>query len=452
MAGIFILNRALLRELWFDEALTFLNFAMLPDIAAIYRNYVIPNNQILFTVLLKYWHELALLPLNIDVYLRVLPLIFAIGTLGVLLSWRRYFSNKTLYLIMAAMVISLPFEIYSVALRAYMLSLFLMLLCITIAFRVNQHPTPWNLLGYFLAAMAGVAALPSNIVVLGGIAWWFLPFDSLTKCLKINWWYLAVSPLTALALFYLPITPQVQGVLALKEGWNSGINAATAFYLAFLLSFLPLVIASLIQPYSNWRHLVKIAGIILLPLPFFLIRTPAPFPRVFFPYWAILMLLLVEMLNGFIARHRRHSWLYPLLAASIIITGLLMQVCRLPLSETIGGQRASDDYFYPGYCRPDFQPRETVILLTKQFGSSLPPTYISFMADFYPIVFYGLLEGLDAGTWRFDGPRNRVENLHSGNLVILSNYPNELDNFIKRFGVEPVFLMTNGFHRIYRIP
>ena len=37
---------AIRRELWFDEALTLMNFVIPMDLGAIYQNYLIPNNHI----------------------------------------------------------------------------------------------------------------------------------------------------------------------------------------------------------------------------------------------------------------------------------------------------------------------------------------------------------------------------------------------------------------------
>ena len=42
----------LLRQLWFDEALTVMNFALMASPRAIYANYAIPNNHILFSIVL----------------------------------------------------------------------------------------------------------------------------------------------------------------------------------------------------------------------------------------------------------------------------------------------------------------------------------------------------------------------------------------------------------------
>lgn len=446
----FIINAAIFRDLWFDEALTFLNFARQPGIERIYRNYVIPNNQILFSILLKYWYVLQPSFLRLDFFMRLLPLIFAGGALWVLFLWRRFFSRRAVYLIMAALAMSLPFEIYSVALRAYMPSLFLLVLAVYIALRFQRKPgIPWGI-GYFFVSLAAVAALPTNIIPLGGIALWFMPLNSPRDCRRFRWWFLAAAPLAALALFYLPILNNVQKVLALKEGWDNNFAAAVLFYAAFFLTFLPLAVTACMHR-AHWDKWLKVGGGVLLPLFFFLSRSPAPFPRVFFPYWAVLLLVLADGLNSFLAVRRRTA-VYPVLAALVCIGAAGMHAGRLELSNFFAGGHNMDDYFYPSYARPEFKPQATVRLLAEMNGRNLPPVYVSFQADFYPMVFYGMVNGIEPGVWRFDNPRTRVGSLPPGALAVLSDTQEDLDDFIKRFGVTPVYLAASGFHRIYRIP
>ena len=59
-ASVFIIAIAcirpvLQRELWFDEALTLLNFVLPLDLGKIYFSYTIPNNQIVYSMMLKLW-------------------------------------------------------------------------------------------------------------------------------------------------------------------------------------------------------------------------------------------------------------------------------------------------------------------------------------------------------------------------------------------------------------
>lgn len=71
----------LFRPLWFDEALTVLNFALAPNPAAIYLNYSIPNNQICYTFLLRLWIEFQPAFLDTTVWLRLLSVLLGAGTL-----------------------------------------------------------------------------------------------------------------------------------------------------------------------------------------------------------------------------------------------------------------------------------------------------------------------------------------------------------------------------------
>ena len=64
----------LLRPLWFDEALTVQNFALLDSVESIYFNYVIPNNQLLYTMLLHFWIKLYCNFGSIDSWMRLLSL------------------------------------------------------------------------------------------------------------------------------------------------------------------------------------------------------------------------------------------------------------------------------------------------------------------------------------------------------------------------------------------
>ena len=112
------------RDLWFDEALTFLDFAQRGSPLVIYRSYVIPNNQILYTIALHYWAQL--LPPGIDpvFWFRLLSFFSGIATLLLLYRlFRVRLAGGTILLpVLAAMAVSVPFLIYATALRGYMQS------------------------------------------------------------------------------------------------------------------------------------------------------------------------------------------------------------------------------------------------------------------------------------------------------------------------------------------
>ena len=63
------------RELWFDEALTLTNFMLPLKLEEIYFNYTIPNNQIVYTMLLKVWDRAYLGYIDIIAHWRLLSLV-----------------------------------------------------------------------------------------------------------------------------------------------------------------------------------------------------------------------------------------------------------------------------------------------------------------------------------------------------------------------------------------
>ena len=55
ITALLITAQTLYRELWFDEALTLLNFVLPLELGDIYFSYHIPNNHIVYSMLLKIW-------------------------------------------------------------------------------------------------------------------------------------------------------------------------------------------------------------------------------------------------------------------------------------------------------------------------------------------------------------------------------------------------------------
>ena len=110
----------ILRQFWFDESLTLLNFALLPA-EKIYTSYAIPNNHILYTYLLHWHYVLAPAGIAEDIWCRLLSLAIAFSYL--LFSWWsiKRTSHRILLCLFAA---SLPFAIYATSVRGYVAALF----------------------------------------------------------------------------------------------------------------------------------------------------------------------------------------------------------------------------------------------------------------------------------------------------------------------------------------
>ena len=151
----------ILRQFWFDESLTLLNFALLPA-EKIYTSYAIPNNHILYTYLL-HWHYLFA-PAGIaeDIWCRLLSLVIAFGYL--IFSWWsiKKRAHRILLCIFAA---SLPFALYATSVRGYIAALFFAAVTLHTACVFAGKGNVRSGLFYLLSSLGCVAVLPSNIAV-----------------------------------------------------------------------------------------------------------------------------------------------------------------------------------------------------------------------------------------------------------------------------------------------
>jgi len=452
------LRTAITRPLWFDEALTLLNFVMLPRWSDIYWNYAIPNNHILFTLLLRGVAEtMWMLGLGVlEFAWRSVSLIAAIVAVVIMYrTWKQRCGEIVTFLVLASLVMAPSFMIYATAVRGYMVGF----LCVLLAFESARRFMSGRriyLLWFSLASLAAVATIPTDILAVeaalllvlprrGGRDWW-------------SWLTLAVIPPLMFLMFYLPLWPQLMRNMALKEGWGDGGRAALMVYVGFLLPLLPLVLVQL--PgwcggcAGNWRRL-RFWGIVLLvavPLLAIAVFHPYPFPRTFFVWWPLGLYLVAAGIHRWLAWLRRCRQLgrrtdWSIAAAVILIAlavfGLSPGVAKV--SKWIIPGNELDDFFRPYYI-VDYHPEETVGLTRDVAGW----VYVSFGADPYPLMYYGLLQQMPAERWHFDGPRGRVSTLDGCGLVVLSRDDDPAAT-VTRFGLKALHpLKRNGYHVIYR--
>ena len=98
------------RALWFDEALTVLQFAVLPSAGAVYHAYVIPNNQIIHTILVRFFLENVPGGMDLVHWLRLLPVLTALGTVLILFCrFRKICGVWPLAAVLTAWILSPPF-------------------------------------------------------------------------------------------------------------------------------------------------------------------------------------------------------------------------------------------------------------------------------------------------------------------------------------------------------
>jgi len=451
----------LLRELWFDEALTLMNFALLPSPLAIYRSYVIPNNHILYTILLHGWVRLPDPGLRQDFLLRLPSLLLAAASLGVLYgAFRRALGRFPLLIALTALAVSPPFLVYASAVRGYMAGCFFVSLAAAAACSFARRPGGRNFCGYFLCCLLAAGTVPSDLLALCGCVLLALPcagnrFPPWRRALP-----LAGAPFAALALFYLPILPSFLAVCRLGEGWSDGAGVVRAFAAAGaaavgvpgVLFLFSCVLRGGKYPWRTGMY----AAICLLPLPAAFLLSPAPFPRVFLPLFPLLALLAARGIRDCgaflrLKRGGRGRVFYAVLAVCAVSGGLLMQTapCRAALSK-VCGDAPGDDFFSGYYMRPEHRPSLTAERLSKMYApENLPPVFISFAADPWPTMYYLLERGLRT-QFLFDGPRGQVQRLLPGTLVVISR-GEEPENTARRFSVRLVPLFDNVKHRVFAV-
>ena len=467
IAALFYFAQAFLfRDLWFDEALTVLNFALSEPVSQIYFNYAIPNNQILYTFLLRLWIELQPAGIDPTVWLRLLSLLLGGGTLAALyFLFKASMGGGTILLpVLTATAVSIPFLIYTTALRGYMLSALLVVFALHNALRFAGRADFASWCRYAIFSLLCVGTIPSNLAVMAGVVLYALPLCGIEFYRRRKFWILAATPVAMFLLFYLPIFPQFLAVTRLGEGWHNGFQVLLALLAAFAYSYAMLLLPAtgallaFDRPHYNFLWSAR-AAIWLLPIPMALLLPVAPFPRVFFPFLPLFLLLLTSGIRDLTALNCRwqRRWNQPVWIIALTVVALLWGFAaswpelRLAFSRRNGGASA-DDYFFGYYLRPEHTPRETVRQLAELYpaGTIPPVVYLSFTADPWAIMFYGNLAGLTPQEYRFDGPRGRVESLPPGSLAILRE--DEPASVIEqRFRCRLALLFSNSNHGVYRV-
>ncbi|MBE6392497.1 MAG: hypothetical protein E7044_00345 [Lentisphaerae bacterium] len=457
-AFLFFAHPYLLREFWFDEALTLMNFAWMPDPVRIYFSYVIPNNQIFYTIALHYWAQLPVDFFRADFFLRLLSLLFATGTLLVLyVSFRRTCGRYPLLLALSALALSPPFLIYATALRGYMASAFFTALAVKFAVDFQRKADFFTWGKYAVSCLLAVGTIPSNLLALGGCVLYALPLAGKSFWSKKRFWLLCLTPFAALAVFYLPILKSFLGVCRLGEGWQDGkavllawsVTAGCVFGVLWIVWF-----AALIRR-CNYSVVIRM-GILLLPASAVILLPTAPFPRVFFPLLPLLGLIVANGIRCCSAfrqeRKQMARILFGILGCVVLLSAfVLKQESTKEFLSGYCGNRSGDDFFYGFYMRKDHVPQQTAQELEKIYGrnSVLPPVYFSFLADPWPSMYYILANG-QRSEFLFDGPRGKVAALAAGSLVVIHKKENP-GTVAERFGVTLLPLFQTPLHSVFKV-
>ena len=423
----------LIRPLWFDEALTVLNFALLETPAKIYNSYIIPNNQIIHTILLHWWIKLS----NLD-FLRFLPLLCGIATLVLLWQMRRKSSNVALYTVLFCLAASFSFGIYATALRGYIFSCAMTAGGVWVVSHYLENGKKRFLAGWFIFSLLGVGTIPGTLAGLAAALLYAVGNCRWEIFKKWRLYLAGLMPIAAFAIFYLPIKEQLLRCAALGEGWNNGTMMLLALAMGIIFTFLPVLLPALAGQIRKHRLTPKIfhLAIWLLPVPAAYIFKVAPFPRVFLPVFPIFALLLANGVKNFYALIRKkkgRKYLEFVFVAIGIFICLWSGVCSFEkfrqrietLHPAPGGQ---PDFIDCHFVRKDFSPRVTAGEFKMRFPE-LPVVYVSFASDPWALMCAFMEQGIKTRIV-FDGPAGKVSNTP---LVAIKHFNENTADLEQRF-------------------
>ena len=445
-AAVASASLVLRRELWFDEAITVSLYMMPLRLHRIYLSYVIPNNQIVYTVLLKLWNGLLpdTSPTNVAFW-RILSLLAAISAMAILFRLRRKLHDRTPWgaaTVLTVLAVSPAFQNYATALRGYALSWFWIALALDGAWRIfhGHARSGWGL--YAAGMLGAVGTVPTNLLACAGVVVYAFPWSRRDLLRDRRLWMLAAGPFLAVAVFYLPILRSFLNTFSLNEGFSSRFGALAVVYGSIAVTFgiLPLVeIPRLKRPGLRRRFR---CAIWLLPVPAILLLHSVPFPRVFCTLFPLYAMLLADGIaaTGRISRPR-----IAVSAGCLLVSLAALRLCAPAAAAAAGLSEYEDDYFRPWYMAKDYSVRELLPELEKRPGVSA--VFMSLGSDPCPLMFYAALRDIKRD-FRPDQPVGKVKTMPASALFILRRDESP-EEFETRFGGKLLLLFAGHDCSVY---
>lgn len=447
----------LTRPPWFDEVLTLgwltLGFAKIPF------TYPIPNNHIVYTMLLSLWNSAGgALTDNWILLLRLLSLVTG-GTALWLLS--RILIRRGGLIAGAAcsalLAVSGPMVLFSTALRGYAAAL---LFCIAAFLAAELWMKRKNVCSsaffYLLFCYLAVGVMPTALFALLTGALFFLPALRDPEK-RLRWCLLAVIPIFCVPLFYAHIFGKLVAASQLREGWTGYGAAYWNLYAAFGVSVLPLLAAASAGMWKLWKHqpplrprLLCFLLIAVMPLFLLIPANVPPFPRIFFPFFGIWSIILVIPAREYFRTAGRNGTVLFLLTALLWI--FLAPTATPMVSRLLFGPAGTDDLLCPYPVSEEFIPMEAV----KTIRENLPPdgaVFIDFDADPPSLRFILLNYGVPETAILYDRPDfGQVMRLPPGTLLVCRDRT-DLEKLKQRFHLSgnPEPLLERGMQKVYRM-
>ena len=395
------------RPLWFDEALTVLNFALLDTPEKIYHSYIIPNNQIIHSIFLHWWIKIF----SFD-FLRLFPFLCGILCLTILWQLRKKSGSTATFVTLAVLSFSYPFAVYGTALRGYMLAAMTVAGGAWMVTRYLDSGKKRFLAGWFIFSLSGVGTMPGTLAGLAGAMLYAMGYCRWTIFKQWRLYLAGIMPLAAFAIFYLPIKDNLLRCAALGEGWKNGSAMLLALVMGVLFTNLPFVIAAALGKLKPFRFSPKIFHLLiwLLPIPAAYIFKVAPFPRVFFPLFPVFALVLADGMKDFLAlmqKKRGKKYAGNILIAVMAASLLWSVACKIEfvrekisaLHPCPGGQ---EDFIDCHFTKQTFSPHFTARNF-KEYFPHAPEVYATFDSDPWALMYAFMENGVESRLF-FDGP------------------------------------------------
>lgn len=457
-AGILLLSAVpfLGRLPWFDEVLTigWLRF----DLRQIPFLYNIPNNHIVYTMLLWLWSEFFswLGADNLPV-LRCLSLAAGCGAVYLI---SRYLLDRCGLLsgvcCSLLLAVSGSMSLFSTALRGYAFALLFCSAAFVIADRWLNHKILSRYgVFYFVFCYLAVGVMPTDLFALEAGALFFLPLMFLSRKKFFHVVLVAAIPVLALLLFYAPIFDKLLKVSKLREGWSSWTGAYWNLYGTYLFLFLPVIVFSLWGAVILWRRNRRIRLrlfcfllIFLLPLLLSLIAQVPPFPRVFFPFFGIWTVIAAVCLMPLI---RTDNICLRSVPPLFTLLWLVLAASITPhISHLLFGPPQCDDLLHSYPVSAIFLPEKAAAAIRQNIGDS--SVFIDFDADPPSLSMLLLANGFSEERILYDRPDfGRVLHLEPFDLIVCCDAA-ALAKLRRRFALngEYVPVFDKGMQKVYK--
>ena len=438
------------RELWFDEALTLLNFVLPLDLGKIYFSYIIPNNQIVYSITLKLWDMFYIGYTSITVYWRLLSTLFAFGTFGVLLYLNKNIDKKRAFsaiTVLSAVSLSAVFLNYATALRGYAASCFFTALALLGLYNIFHKKARSGWLIYIISSILAVGTVPTNLLALAAAWLYAVPW------MQKEFWqdkkaYISalIIPL-ALIIFYAPIAGSFLATFKLGEGFSGSSQAAFITLGMYASLFGLLLFFGLCSLKKPTLPLVMRYLVWFLPLAPIYILHQVPFPRVFVTLLPVLIMLVTDGIFALTASDKWRNFHRAIFFLVILASQSVMVIAGAVAAEKCKLSRYEDDFFHPWYMFPGYKITDTIGHLKE-----IPPykaVFLSFSADPAPILFYALNNALEH-KFSSDIPFGSVKTLPQGSIAVL-RHDEDPAIYEKRFGKKFNLLYSTRLHNIFEL-